>query len=93
MANDCLNLFVSSFVSFSINGLKQNAENIFKLLPNSEICPEMHALAKMAEMAISRQNRQTIKKNSNEMAKGPFGKWRFRRKCQKWRLIAKHAKL
>ena len=36
MANDSLNLFVSSFVSFSINGLKENAENIFKLLPNSE---------------------------------------------------------
>ena len=35
-----------------------------------EICPEMHALAKMAEMAINRQNRQTINKNSNEMAKG-----------------------
>ena len=38
----------------------------------TEICPEMHALAKMA---ISRQNRQTINKNSNEMAKRPFGKW------------------
>ena len=36
MTNDSLNLFVSSFVSFSINGLKENAENIFKLLPNSE---------------------------------------------------------
>ena len=36
----------------------------------SEICPEMHALAKMAEMAINHQNRQTINKNSNEMAKG-----------------------
>ena len=36
MANDSLNLFVSSFVSFSINSLKENAENIFKLLPNSE---------------------------------------------------------
>ena len=64
-----------------------------------EICPEMHALAKMAEMAINRQNRQTINKNSNEMAKGPFGKWRFRRKWhiwrkwQKWQLIAKIAKL
>ena len=44
---------------------------------NDEICPEMHALAKMAEMAINRQNRQTINKNSNEMAKGPFAKWRF----------------
>ena len=39
-----------------------------------EICPEMHALAKMAEVAINRQNRQTINKNSNEMAKGPFAK-------------------
>ena len=29
------------------------------------VCPEMHALAKMAEMAINRQNRQTIHKNSN----------------------------
>ena len=64
-----------------------------------EICPEMHALAKMAEMALTRQNRQTVNKNSNEMAKGPFGKWRFRRKWriwrkwQKWRLIAKIAKL
>ena len=47
----------------------------------------MHALAKTAEMAINRQTRQIINKNSNEMAKGPFGKWRFRRKWQKWRLI------
>ena len=64
-----------------------------------EICPEMHALAKMAEMAINHQNRQTINKNSNEMAKGPFAKWRFWRKWriwqkwQKWQLIAKIAKL
>ena len=28
MANDSFNLFVSSFVSFSINGLKENAENL-----------------------------------------------------------------
>ena len=35
----------------------------------------MHALAKMAEMALNSQNRQTLNKNSNEMAKGPFGKW------------------
>ena len=68
-------------------------------LATKEICPEMHALAKMAEMAINRQNRQTINKNSNEMAKGPFAKWRFRRKWriwrkwQKWQLIAKIAKL
>ena len=63
------------------------------------ISPEMHALAKMAEMAINRQNCQTINKNSNEMVKGPFAKWRFwrkwriRRKWQKWQLIAKIAKL
>ena len=43
----------------------------------------MHALAKMAEMAINRRNRQTVNKNSNELAKGPFGNWRFWRK---WRL-------
>ena len=36
---------------------------------------EMADLEKMAEMAINRQNHQTINKNSNEMAKGPFGKW------------------
>ena len=59
----------------------------------------MHALAKMAEMAINRQNRKTINKNSHEMAKGPFGKWRFRQKWRiwqkwlKWQLIAKIAKL
>ena len=28
MTNDSFNLFVSSFVSFTINGLKENAENI-----------------------------------------------------------------
>ena len=60
-----------------------------------EICPEMHVLTKMAEMAINHQNRQNINKNSNEMAKGPFAKWRFWRKWriwrkwQKWQLIAK----
>ena len=27
-ANDSFNLFVQSFVSFSINGLKENAENL-----------------------------------------------------------------
>ena len=32
-------------------------------------------LAKMAELAINRQNRHTVNKNSNEMAKGTFGKW------------------
>ena len=45
----------------------------------------MHTLAKMAEMAINRQNRKPINKNSNEMAKGPFAKWRFRRKWRIWR--------
>ena len=49
----------------------------------------MAILAKMAEMAINHQNRRTVNKNSNEMAKGPFGKWRFWRKWQKWRLTAK----
>ena len=29
MANDSCNLFVSSFVSLSINGLKENAENLY----------------------------------------------------------------
>jgi len=59
-----------------------------------EICPEMTALAKMAEMAINRQNRQIVNKNSDEMAKGPIGKWRFWRKWhiwrkwQNWRLIS-----
>ena len=32
----------------------------------------MAILAKMAEMAIKRQNRQIVNKNSNEMAKGPL---------------------
>ena len=50
----------------------------------------MAYLAKMTEMAINRQNRQTRNKNLNEMAKGPFAKWRF---SQDWRLIAKIAKL
>ena len=52
---------------------------------HQEICPEVHTLAKMAEMAINRQNRKPINKNSNEMAKGPFAKWRFRRKWRIWR--------
>ena len=29
MANDSFNLFVSSFVSFSINGLIENADNLY----------------------------------------------------------------
>ena len=56
----------------------------------------MHTLAKMAEMAINCQNHQTVYKNSNEMVKGPFGKWQFCQKWhiwRKWRLNAKIAKL
>ena len=41
------------------------------------ILAKMACLAKMAEMAINRQNRQTVNKNSNELAKGPFGKRSF----------------
>ena len=37
----------------------------------------MAYLAKMAEMVINGQNRQTTNKESIEMAKGPFAKWRF----------------
>ena len=37
-----------------------------------EICPEMHALAKMAEMAINRQNRQTINKIQMRWQRGPL---------------------
>ena len=54
------------------------------------ILAKMAYLAKMAEMALNRQNRQTVNKNSNEMGKGSFGEWRFRRK---WRLIAEITKL
>ena len=50
-------------------------------------------LAEMAEMAINRRNCQTVNRNSNEMVKGPFGKWRFWQKWRKWRLIAEIAKL
>ena len=46
---------------------------------------KMAYLAKIAEMAINRQNQQTVNKNTNEMAKGPFGKWRFWRKWRIWR--------
>ena len=47
----------------------------------------MYALGKMAEMAI---NRQIINKNSSEIAKGPFGQWRF---WQKMAYLAKMAEL
>ena len=56
-------------------------------------------VAYLAEMAINRQNRQLVKQKFDEMAKRPFGKWRFWqkwriwRKWRKWRLIAKIAKL
>ena len=36
------------------------------------ISSKMAYLAKMAEMALNRQNRQTVNKNSSEMAKGPI---------------------
>ena len=54
------------------------------------MCPEMHALAKMAEKVIKRQNRHTVNKYSNEMAKGPFRKWQF---WQKWHILAKMAEM
>ena len=41
------------------------------------ILVKMAYLARMAELAFNRQNCQTVNNNSNEMAKGPFGKWRF----------------
>ena len=37
-------------------------------------------MAYLAKMAINCQNRQTVNKNSNKMAKEPFGKWPFPRK-------------
>ena len=63
------------------------------------ILAKMAYLAKMAEMALNCQNRQTVNKNSNEIGKGSFGEWRFRRKWRiwrkwrKWRLIAEITKL
>ena len=63
------------------------------------ILVKMAYLAKMAELALNRQNRQMVKKNTNQMAKGPFEKWRFWRKWRiwqkwrKWRLITEIAKL
>ena len=47
---------------------------------HEEICPEMHALAKiayLAKMAEMVNTRQIVNKILNKMAKGPFGKWRF----------------
>ena len=80
------------------HGLRDTAPLKFDLCTcPSEICLEMHALAKMAEMALNCQNRQTVNKHSNKMAKGPFGKWRcwrkwcIWRKWQNWPLIAKIA--
>ena len=34
-------------------------------------------LQQMEAMAIKCQTRQIINRNSNEMGKGPFGKWQF----------------
>ena len=36
------------------------------------ILATMTYMAKMAELAINRQSRQTVNKNSNELAMGPF---------------------
>ena len=68
--------FLASVNLMEASGVLEKKLNV-RSYRKREICPEMHALAKMAEMAINRQNRQTINKNSNEMAKGPFAKWRF----------------
>ena len=38
------------------------------------ILAKMAYLAKMVELAINRQNRQTLKKNTNEMEKGALWK-------------------
>jgi len=40
-------------------------------------------LAKMAEMALNHQIRHIVNKNSNEMAKGSFGK------CRSWQKFLK----
>ena len=45
---------------------------------------ENGVFGEIAELAINRQNRQTVNKNSNEMAKEPFGKWRLWRKWRIW---------
>ena len=44
--------------------LRSFSQNFPLGAPENEICPEMHALAKMAEMAINRQNRQTMSRNA-----------------------------
>ena len=62
------------------------------------ILAKMAYLAKMAELAINRQNRQTVNKNTNGMAKGPFGKvailvkMAYLAKWQNWHLTAKIAR-
>jgi len=70
-----------------------NAKLVLKIkFGLKEICPEMHAVTKMAYLAKMPEmaNKLQIVKNvSNEMAKGPFCKWQFWRKWQKWRTIAK----
>ena len=50
------------------------------------ILAKMAYLAKIAELAINRQNRDqsTVNKNTNEMAKEPFGEWQFWRKWRSW---------
>ena len=46
---------------------------------------KMVYLAKMTEKVIKRQNRHTVNKYSNEMAKGPYRKWQFWQKWHIWR--------
>ena len=54
----------------------------------------MAYLAKMAEMAINRQNRQAVNKNSKEMVKGrKWQKMAYLAKMAEMRLIAEIAKL
>ena len=63
---------------FGNNGdLSPNCKQKFKshgkgALLKVAILAKMAYLAKIAEMAINRQTRQIVNKNSNDMAKGPF---------------------
>ena len=91
----CKVAILAKMAEMALNRQNRQTVNKIQMRWQGALC-KVAISAKMAEMTI---NRQTINKNSNEMAKGPFGKWRFRRKWriwrkwQKWRLIAKIAKL
>ena len=53
MANDSFNLFVSSFVSFSINGLKENAENLnFYAILRRKVEQMLSTAATMATITV-----------------------------------------